>query len=38
MDHCHNLNHAAQGMTAHLMYKGFDTPYQIAGPAHNEPE
>ena len=38
MDHCHNLKHAAQGMTAHLMYEGFNTPYRIAGPAHNEPE
>ena len=26
MDHCHNLKHAAQGMIAHLMYEGFDTP------------
>jgi FtsP/CotA-like multicopper oxidase with cupredoxin domain len=26
MDHCHNLKHAAQGMVAHLMYEGFDTP------------
>jgi FtsP/CotA-like multicopper oxidase with cupredoxin domain len=38
MDHCHNLKHAAQGMIAHLMYEGFDTPYRIAGPAENEPE
>jgi FtsP/CotA-like multicopper oxidase with cupredoxin domain len=38
MDHCHNLKHAAQGMIAHLMYEGFDTPYWIAGPADNQPE
>jgi FtsP/CotA-like multicopper oxidase with cupredoxin domain len=38
MDHCHNLKHAAQGMIAHLMYEGFDTPYQISGPADNQPE
>jgi len=38
MDHCHNLKHAAQGMIAHLMYEGFDTPYRIAGPAANQPE
>jgi FtsP/CotA-like multicopper oxidase with cupredoxin domain len=38
MDHCHNLKHAAQGMIAHLMYDGFDTPYRIAGPADNQPE
>jgi FtsP/CotA-like multicopper oxidase with cupredoxin domain len=38
MDHCHNLKHAAQGMIAHLMYEGFDTPYRIAGPPDNQPE
>jgi FtsP/CotA-like multicopper oxidase with cupredoxin domain len=38
MDHCHNLKHAAQGMIAHLMYEGFDTPYRIAGSADNQPE
>jgi FtsP/CotA-like multicopper oxidase with cupredoxin domain len=38
MDHCHNLKHAAQGMVAHLMYEGFDTPYRIAGSADNRPE
>jgi FtsP/CotA-like multicopper oxidase with cupredoxin domain len=38
MDHCHNLKHAAQGMIAHLIYEGFDTPYRIAGPADNQPE
>jgi FtsP/CotA-like multicopper oxidase with cupredoxin domain len=38
MDHCHNLKHAADGMVAHLMYEGFDTPYRLAGPAENRQE
>jgi FtsP/CotA-like multicopper oxidase with cupredoxin domain len=38
MDHCHNLKHAGQGMIAHLMYEGFDSPYRISGPADNQPE
>jgi FtsP/CotA-like multicopper oxidase with cupredoxin domain len=38
MDHCHNLKHAAQGMIAHLIYEGFDTPYRIPGLADNQPE
>jgi FtsP/CotA-like multicopper oxidase with cupredoxin domain len=38
MDHCHNLKHAAEGMVAHIMYEGFETPYRIAGPADNRPE
>ena len=38
MDHCHNLKHAADGMVAHVMYEGFDTPFRIAGPADNRPE
>lgn len=38
MDHCHNLEHAADGMVAHLMYEGWDTPYRIGGPGHNQPE
>jgi FtsP/CotA-like multicopper oxidase with cupredoxin domain len=38
MDHCHNLQHAAAGMVAHLMYEGIDTPYRIGGPVHNRPE
>ncbi|SDS62496.1 multicopper oxidase family protein [Microlunatus soli] len=36
MDHCHNLKHAADGLVAHLMYEGVDTPYRID--RHNEPE
>ena len=38
MDHCHNLEHAAEGLVAHLMYEGVDTPYRVGGDAANEPE
>jgi FtsP/CotA-like multicopper oxidase with cupredoxin domain len=38
MDHCHNLDHAAAGLTMHLAYEGFSTPFRIGGEAHNEPE
>lgn len=38
MDHCHNLNHAADGLLAHLMYEGVTTPYVVGGGAGNSPE
>lgn len=38
MDHCHNLNHAAQGLVAHLMYEGVSEPYVVGGKQRNEPE
>jgi FtsP/CotA-like multicopper oxidase with cupredoxin domain len=38
MDHCHNLEHAADGMVAHLMYEGWDTPFRIGGTSDNQPE
>ncbi len=38
MDHCHNLVHAAAGLTMHVAYTGVTTPFKIGGPAHNEPE
>jgi FtsP/CotA-like multicopper oxidase with cupredoxin domain len=38
MDHCHNLPHAGEGLTAHLMYEGVTTPYTVGGRAGNEPE
>ncbi|MGP3964180.1 multicopper oxidase family protein [Nonomuraea sp. 3N208] len=38
MDHCHNLPHASEGLTAHLMYEGVTTPFTVGGPAANEPE
>ncbi len=38
MDHCHNLTHAAEGLVAHLMYRGVTTPFRVGGPADNDPE
>ena len=38
MDHCHNLEHAAQGMMALLQYEGIDSPFMHGGHAHNKPE
>ncbi len=38
MDHCHNLPHAAEGLVAHLMYAGYETPFMVGGHGHNEPE
>ncbi len=38
MDHCHNLTHAAVGMSMHLMYEGITTPYTIGGESGNHPE
>ena len=38
MDHCHNLNHAAQGLVAHLMYGGVTEPYLVGSASGNEPE
>ena len=38
MDHCHNLQHAADGMVAHLMYEGVSTPYVLGGTPDNQPE
>ena len=38
MDHCHNLPHAAQGLVAHLVYEGITEPFDIGGPAGNDPE
>jgi FtsP/CotA-like multicopper oxidase with cupredoxin domain len=38
MDHCHNLQHAADGMVAHVMYEGVTTPFRIGGAADNQPE
>jgi FtsP/CotA-like multicopper oxidase with cupredoxin domain len=38
MDHCHNLQHAAVGMVAHLMYEGVDTPFRIGKDTGNDPE
>ncbi|WP_433432192.1 multicopper oxidase family protein [Nonomuraea sp. CA-141351] len=38
MDHCHNLQHASQGMSMHLMYEGYRTPYQVGTATGNNPE
>jgi len=39
MAHCHNLEHATQGMVVHLAYSGVTTPYELGGgPADNRPE
>ncbi len=38
MDHCHHLEHARDGMIAHLMYDGVTTPYLLGGPNANTPE
>jgi FtsP/CotA-like multicopper oxidase with cupredoxin domain len=38
MDHCHNLDHAAEGLTMHLVYAGVATPFTVGGDAENHPE
>jgi FtsP/CotA-like multicopper oxidase with cupredoxin domain len=38
MDHCHNLQHAADGFVLHLAYEGVTTPFRVGGKAHNHPE
>lgn len=38
MDHCHNLSHAAAGLTMHVSYIGVTTPFVAGGTAHNHPE
>ncbi|TMR17689.1 multicopper oxidase family protein, partial [Nonomuraea turkmeniaca] len=38
MDHCHNLPHASEGLTAHLMYEGVTTRFTVGGHAENDPE
>ena len=38
MDHCHNLGHAAAGLTMHLAYAGVTTPYLVGSEHDNTPE
>jgi FtsP/CotA-like multicopper oxidase with cupredoxin domain len=38
MDHCHNLDHARDGLVAHLAYAGVTEPYRVGGGADNAPE
>ena len=38
MDHCHNLPHAAKGLTMHLAYAGVSTPFLVGARHDNRPE
>jgi FtsP/CotA-like multicopper oxidase with cupredoxin domain len=38
MDHCHNLQHASDGLLAHLVYAGVTEPYLVGGTDSNAPE
>jgi FtsP/CotA-like multicopper oxidase with cupredoxin domain len=38
MDHCHHLEHARDGLVAHLAYAGVTEPFRVGGRAENEPE
>jgi FtsP/CotA-like multicopper oxidase with cupredoxin domain len=38
MDHCHNLSHAAAGLTMHLAYAGTSTPFNVGDATGNQPE
>jgi hypothetical protein len=38
MDHCHNLEHAQDGLVAHLAHAGVSEPYRVGGGTANEPE
>jgi FtsP/CotA-like multicopper oxidase with cupredoxin domain len=38
MDHCHNLQHARDGMVLHLAYEGVETPFHQGGGSANRPE
>jgi FtsP/CotA-like multicopper oxidase with cupredoxin domain len=38
MLHCHNLQHAAQGFTTHLVYDGVSTPFLVGKDSGNTPE
>jgi FtsP/CotA-like multicopper oxidase with cupredoxin domain len=38
MDHCHNLGHAAAGLTIHVAYAGVTTPFVVGGEHGNTPE
>ena len=38
MDHCHNLDHAAQGFVMHVGYEGVTTPFRIGRDSGNQPE
>ena len=38
MDHCHNLRHAADGLTMHIAYAAVTTPFHVGGEHGNAPE
>jgi FtsP/CotA-like multicopper oxidase with cupredoxin domain len=38
MNHCHNLTHAADGLTMHLAYEGVTTPFRLGDDPGNHPE
>ena len=38
MDHCHNLDHAADGMVMHLAYAGVYSPFEVGHSSGNRPE
>ena len=38
MDHCHNLDHAAEGMMMALTYRGVTSPFEQGGPHSNRAE
>ena len=38
MGHCHNLPHAAKGMTMHLAYEGITSPSEVGPATVNHPE
>jgi FtsP/CotA-like multicopper oxidase with cupredoxin domain len=38
MDHCHNLRHAADGLTMHVAYADVTTPFLVGDVQHNAPE
>ncbi|MFI6207678.1 multicopper oxidase family protein [Streptomyces sp. NPDC051041] len=37
-DHCHNLDHARDGMVLHLAYDGVTSPYEAGRASGNQPE
>jgi FtsP/CotA-like multicopper oxidase with cupredoxin domain len=38
VDHCHNLDHAVDGMLLHLAYRNVETPFRHGGAAGNAAE
>ncbi len=38
MDHCHNLDPAANGMVMHLVYDGYTSPHESGHATNNHPE